>query len=103
MTDDPAPAPTDDLAGRAKAAANGAPDRAAAILAAAMHETAALRRTVEAALNDAGVDTNALAEEAREKLTAFERMALDELARRPLRTLAIAAAIGVAFGALIAR
>ena len=103
MTDDPARDPTDDFAGRARAAAADASDRAAAILAAAAHETDSLRRAVGAALNEAGVDADALAENARERLTAFEQMASEELARRPLRTLAIAAAIGAVLGALIAR
>ena len=80
-----------------------AAERAAAIIAAAARETETLRRTVEAALKEAGVDTDALSDNARERLTAFEQMASEELARRPLRTLAIAAAIGAVLGALIAR
>ncbi len=78
-------------------------DRAAAIVAAATREAAELRKTIDNALQDAGVDTDALAAEAREKLTGLEKLAAEELARRPLRTLAIAAGIGAIVGALIAR
>lgn len=78
-------------------------DRAAHIVAAATREASELRQTLDRALQDAGVDTEALAADAREKLTAFEKLAAEELARRPLRTLAIAAGIGAIVGALIAR
>jgi ElaB/YqjD/DUF883 family membrane-anchored ribosome-binding protein len=80
-----------------------AADRAAHIVAAATREAAELRQTLDKALQDAGVDADALAADAREKLTAFEKLAAEELARRPLRTLAIAAGIGAIVGALIAR
>lgn len=82
---------------------NGAADRAAAVVEAATREANELRQTVEKKLREAGVDTDALALEAREKLTAFEKLAADEMARRPLRTLAIAVGVGALIGAIIAR
>ncbi|MFO1117831.1 MAG: hypothetical protein U1E28_19295 [Beijerinckiaceae bacterium] len=83
--------------------AKGATERAAAVVEAATREANELRQTVEKKLREAGVDTDALALEAREKLTALEKLAADEMARRPLRTLAIAAGIGALIGAIIAR
>ena len=82
---------------------HGAAERAAAVIEAATREANELRQTVEQKLRDAGVDTDALAAEARDRLTSLERLAADEMARRPLRTLAIAAGIGALIGAIIAR
>ena len=73
--------------------------KAAALAEAAAKEMAAAER----ALADAGVDTAALSRSVRENATTAERLLKEELERRPLRTLAIAVAIGALFGAIIAR
>ena len=106
MAGDTAPKPGDGetVAEHAKAAVADATERAAAILAAVARETKSMRQTIEAALNEAGVDTSALADHARERLTTLEKMASEELARRPLRALAIEQPHRRrAFGALVAR
>ena len=98
-TDDP----VDTLGDKARAAAGQAADQAAALAATATKEFDALKQSLERALDDAGVDTDALAQAAREKATTIERLLKEELERRPLRTLAVAVAIGALFGAIIAR
>ena len=87
----------------ARATAGDAAGQATATAAAAVKEIADLKAALETTLNEAGVDTGALAESARAHLTALERLAAEELARRPLRTLAIAAALGALFGAVVLR
>ena len=80
-----------------------AADQASKLAATATREFEELKGSLERALGEAGVDTEELAAAAREKLTTVERLLKEELEHRPLRTLAVAVAIGALFGAILAR
>lgn len=59
-----------------------------------------LAATVTGRLRSAGVDTDKLAEVAREQATDLQRLIEDEIRERPLRALGVAAAIGLFVGFL---
>lgn len=81
-----------------RAAAAGAAARDAAVEGA---ETAAAN--IAAKLKAAGIDTNVMAETAKGQASELQRLLAEELRTRPLRSLGIAAAVGLIVGLMTAR
>ena len=94
-------------AAAAKAEVEDAVERAAAAGAAsrdAAAETAeSAAATVAAKLKAAGIDTDVMAEAAKGQASELQRLLAEELRARPLRSLGIAAAIGLIVGLMTAR
>ena len=68
-----------------------------------MRSAEELAATVSERLKAVGVDTDKLAETAREQATDLQRLIVKEIQERPLRALGLAAAVGLFVGFLSAR
>lgn len=66
----------------------------------AMRELSALATSLNARLKDLGVDADRMIEGAKEGAVSLEKRLADEVVSRPLRSLAIAAGLGIALGFL---
>lgn len=62
-----------------------------------------LAQNVSERLKSVGVDTDVIASAAKDRASELQKLISDELHARPLRSLGIAAAIGVLFGIMTAR
>ena len=66
----------------------------------AVREMAEIVNTLKTTLKDLGVDTEQMMETAKSEAASIENQIAKEVAERPLRSLAIAGCIGLAFGFL---
>ncbi len=66
----------------------------------AMSELSSLASNLNSRLKDLGIDTAKVAESAKEGAASIETKLSDELVAHPLRSLAIAAGIGLVLGAM---
>lgn len=100
---DEAAAATDDIAQRAATAERRASREAEALQSSLLHSAEELASSVTSKLKSVGVDTDKMADVAKEQATDLQRMIVEEIRERPLRALGLAAAVGLFVGFLSAR
>lgn len=93
----------EELAGEARVTAAKAKREAGAIEDSLTRGAEDLVATVNEKLRSVGVDTDRMADVAKEQATELQRLIEDEIRERPLRALGLAAAVGLFVGFLSAR
>lgn len=93
----------EEVAAGARAGARRAERKAEMAEAELLRSAEELAATVSERLKAVGVDTDKLAETAREQATDLQRLVVKEIQERPLRALGLAAAVGLFVGFLSAR
>lgn len=93
----------DAAAAKAGAGARRTRQEAAAAEDSLVRSAEELAATVSERLKAVGVDTDKMAEAAREQATDLQRLIVKEIQERPLRALGLAAAVGLFVGFLSAR
>lgn len=93
----------DEVAGRAKASGRRLRDEADEIERSLARGAEDLAATVSSKLKSVGVDTDKMADVAREQAGDLQDLIIREIQERPLRALGLAAAVGLFVGFLSAR
>lgn len=93
----------EDIAGEARSAATKVKREAGAIEESLTRGAEDLVATVGEKLRSVGVDTDRMADVAKEQATELQRLIEEEIRERPLRALGLAAAVGLFVGFLSAR
>ncbi|MDP3257453.1 MAG: DUF883 C-terminal domain-containing protein [Bosea sp. (in: a-proteobacteria)] len=93
----------EDIAGEARQAAARVKREAGAIEESLTRGAEDLVATVNEKLRSVGVDTDRMADVAKEQATELQRLIEEEIRERPLRALGLAAAVGLFVGFLSAR
>ncbi|RDJ26852.1 hypothetical protein DWF00_01345 [Bosea caraganae] len=100
---DEAASGAEDVAERATTAGRRASREAEALQDSLMHSAEELVANVSSKLKAVGVDTDKMADVAKEQATDLQRLIVEEIRERPLRALGLAAAVGLFVGFLSAR